>query len=130
MAIELQQVLLALVLAYVHFAVYAVIANLELGTKYTAGPRDCPPPDMSVGCGRLKRAYENFLETLPWFAIAVFAAHLAGKADDVVVLCGWTYLAARVVYVPAYWLGIPWVRSMIWLAATGAILVIVVRTLI
>ena len=103
---------------------------MELGTGYTAGPRDEPPRGLSKFCARLKRAYENHNETLPWFIGAVLAVHLAGKADATALLAGWTYLGARVLYLPAYVAGIPWLRSIIWGVATTAIFVIVFRALI
>lgn len=128
MAIELQQVLYALLLALAHLAVFAVAANLELGVRYTTGPRD-EPPDLSKKCARLGRAYENYLETLPWFIAAVVVTHLAGKVDEVTIWAGWAYLGARVMYVPAYYSGVPLLRSIIWSVAAGAIFLIVIRAL-
>ncbi|MBU1210898.1 MAG: MAPEG family protein [Alphaproteobacteria bacterium] len=130
MAVELQQVLYAVVLALAYLVVFATVANLELGTGYTAGPRDEPPRGLSTSCARLKRAYENHIETLPWFIGAMLAVHLAGKVDDVTLLAGWTYLSARVLYLPAYYVGVPWLRSIIWGIASTAIFVIVFRALI
>ncbi len=130
MAVELQQVLYALILALAQLVVYAAVANLEVGPKYTAGPRDEHPRGMSKGCARLGRAFENYLETLPWFLAAVLVAHLANKVDEVTVMAGWTYLAARLAYVPAYYSGVPWVRSIIWFVALVAIFVIVFRILL
>lgn len=124
MPFELIQLLIAVLLVPVHFAPFAVLANIELGPAYTSGPRDTPMSGLSPVCGRLKRAYENYLESLPWFAIVMFTAHLAERADVVVTTCGWVYLAARVAYLPAYVSGVPLVRSVIWLFATGAIFLI------
>ena len=130
MAVELQQLLWAVLLGAVHLAVFGVIANLQLGGTYTAGPRDEEPKGLSVGAKRLKRAFENYLGTLPWFAIAIIAAHLAQKVDAVSIGAGWVYLAARLLYVPAYAAHVPFARSLLWSVATFAILTIVVRTLL
>ena len=127
MAVELQQVLYAILLALAYLVIYAAVANLELGTGYTAGPRDEPPRGLSNSCARLKRAYENHIETVPWFIGAMLAVHLAGRVDEVTILAGWTYLGARVLYLPAYVSGLPWLRSIIWGIATTAIFVIVFR---
>ena len=129
MAVELQQVLYALILALAYLVIYAVVANVEVGTEYTAGPRDKPPEGLSKFCARLGRAYENYIETLPWFIGAVLVVHLAGKVDDTTLFAGWSYLGARVLYLPAYVSGIPWLRSIIWGIATTAIFVIVFRAL-
>lgn len=129
MPTELLQLSLAVLLAFVQLTLYAVKGNLDLGVGYTAGPRDTAPEGASTTCLRLKRAYENHLETLPWFAIAVLVAHLTNTADTIVIASGWAYLAARALYVPAYVSGIPFLRSVIWAAATLAILVITLRPL-
>lgn len=130
MATELVILLLAVLLAVAHLSLYAVVGNLQLGVGYTAGPRDEPPTGLSLHGRRLKRSYENYLETLPWFAIALVVAHLAGKADATVHLCGWVYLVARVAYIPAYVAGIPFLRSAVWAVATAMILIITLRTLL
>ncbi|MEM8878548.1 MAG: MAPEG family protein [Pseudomonadota bacterium] len=127
---DLVALLCAVLLAAVQLALYAVPGNLDLGVKYTAGPRDEPPDGLSVTTKRIKRAYENHLETLPWFAIAVLVAHMTGQADGVTAAASWTYLAGRVMYIPLYVFGVPFLRSAVWAVATGAILTIVLRTLL
>ena len=130
MTTDLAMLLLAVVLAFAQLVAFAIIGNLEVGPRYTGGPRDEPMPPLSPLCGRLKRAYENHLETLPWFAIAVIVTHLAGRADAVTAGASIAYLAARVAYVPAYVSGVPYLRSAIWTVATAAILVIVIKALV
>ena len=130
MATELQQLLYAVLLAVAYLGVYAVVANVQLGTRYTAGPRDKPPEGLSTSAQRMGRAYANYLESLPWFAIAVIVSHLSEKADAVTITAGWVYLAARLVYLPAYVIEIPFVRSAVWSIATFAILTIVIRLLL
>ncbi|MEL6747590.1 MAG: MAPEG family protein, partial [Pseudomonadota bacterium] len=109
-------------LAFVYFTVFAVRVNIELGVGYTAGPRDAAHKPLSTVTGRLSRAYSNHVETLPWFAATFIVAHLAMPGDGFVVACGWVYLAARVLYLPAYVTNFPFVRSSVWAVATGAIL--------
>ncbi|MEM6384309.1 MAG: MAPEG family protein [Pseudomonadota bacterium] len=128
---ELLVLLLAVLLAAIQLVLYAVPANLELEPGYTAGPRDGPPKrQLSVRTLRLKRAYDNHIETLPWFAIAVLVAHITGATDTVTTAAAWIYLAARLVYVPLYVIGVFGLRSIVWAIAFFAILTIVVRTLL
>ena len=129
MAIELQQLLLAVLLGAGYWLVYALIAIVQVGAGYAVGPRDTPPDKAAVATARAGRALANYLETLPWFAIAVIVAHLAQKVDDTTIMAGWVYLAARALYLPAYIIAIPYTRSLIWVVATFAILAIVIRTL-
>ncbi|MEL6372906.1 MAG: MAPEG family protein [Pseudomonadota bacterium] len=127
MPTELMQPVLAVLLAFAHLVVYALIANAQVGTAYLAGPRDTPNTGLSIGAARMKRAFENHLQTLPWFAIVMVVAHLSKQVDDTVITCGWIYLAARVLYIPAYVVHIPLVRSAVWAIATGMIIIIAVR---
>ncbi len=121
---------LAVLLAYVQLTIYAVSANRDYGPDYTMSPRDrAPERAASALTGRLRRAYENHLETLPWFAIAVLVAHVSGASGPVTAIASQIYLAARIVYIPCYAFG--WrLRSLIWSVAALAILVILGATLI
>lgn len=124
MTTELTMLLYAVLLAVVQLFLYAIPGITQTGTDYAAGPRDKEQPITGVA-GRLKRAYFNHIETLPLFAIAVFAAHITGASNGVTALAAQAYLAARIAYVPAYAFGLPWIRSLIWFVALAAIVVIV-----
>jgi uncharacterized MAPEG superfamily protein len=129
---ELTALTLAGLLQVVQYVLMAVPANRELGTAKTASPRD---PDrlgrplmeqVSRRTGRLIRALDNHFEGLILFTLAVVVVTLGGRASGFTAACAWTYLAARVLYVPAYAFGwSPW-RSAIWFVgfiATAAMLV-------
>lgn len=124
---ELTALALAALVQYVQFVLFAVPANIELGTGYTASPRDRPPSrQMSVTTGRLQRAMTNHFEALILFTIATVVVTLSGQQSGVTAGCAWAYLAARVLYIPAYAYGWrPW-RSAIWgvgFFATAAMIV-------
>ncbi len=123
---ELTALTLAGLLQVVQYVLMAVPANLELGPGKTLGPRD---PDrlgkplveqVSPRTGRLFRALNNHFEGLILFTLAVTVVTLSGQSTALTQACAWTYLAARVLYVPAYYFGLsPW-RSVIWLVGFGA----------
>lgn len=117
---ELTVLALAGLLQGVQFSLMSIPANLELGPGKTMSPRD---PDrlgkplieqVSVKTGRLFRAMNNHFEALIMFTIAVVVITLGDKGTGFSAACAWTYLVARVLYIPAYYFGLtPW-RSLIW----------------
>jgi uncharacterized MAPEG superfamily protein len=123
---ELTVLALAGLLQVVQFALMSVPANLELGSGKTLGPRD---PDrlgkplieqVSPRTGRLFRALNNHFEGLILFTLAVVVVTLSGQSSGFTAACAWTYLIARVLYVPAYAYGlVPW-RSLIWMVGFAA----------
>ncbi|MCU0912191.1 MAG: MAPEG family protein, partial [Rhodobacteraceae bacterium] len=87
-------------------------------------------PDMSPRTGRLYRALDNHFEGLILFTIAVVAITITDQSSALTTLCAWTYLVARVLYVPAYAFGlVPW-RSVIWLVGFVATVLMLVATLL
>lgn len=50
---------------------------------------------------------DNHFEALILFTLAVTVVTLAGRATAFTAACGWVYLGARILYVPAYALGSP-----------------------
>lgn len=130
MTTELLVLVLAALLAVGQLSWNAVRANLEMGPAWFLTPRDdAPPQALSTGLGRLKRAYENHMETLPLFAVAVLVLTVADKGSTLTAACAWLYLGARVLFVPAYRFGwMPW-RSVIWAAGFVAILLMLLAAL-
>jgi uncharacterized MAPEG superfamily protein len=130
LTIELTILVLAVLLAFAQLTLYAVFANRDYGPDYTMSPRDSGPQrPASAMTGRLRRAYENHLESLPWFAIAVLVAHVSGTTSWITASASLIYLAARIVYIPCYAFG--WrLRSLVWSVAALAILAILGDTLI
>lgn len=128
---ELTALALAGLLQVVQYALFALPANLELGPGYTSSPRDRPPSRaMSVRTGRLQRALTNHFEGLILFTLAVAVTTLSGQSTAFTAACGWVYLAARILYVPAYTFGWrPW-RSAIWGVGFLATTVMIVASLI
>ena len=128
---ELTALSLAGLLQMVQFILFAVPANLELGTRYTAGPRDrAPERPLSTLTGRLQRAMNNHFEGLILFTLAVVVVTLSGQTSPVTAACAFAYLGARVLYIPAYALGWrPW-RSAIWAVGWFATLGLMLAALI
>ena len=124
--------LTVLALAAVWQAVQIVLAgaamNRDVGFAWNAGPRDSPP-EFSALTGRLRRAVDNHFEALIFFTIAVVVVTLSRAANPLTAACAWTYLAARILYVPAYAFGwSPW-RSAIFTVGAAATAVMILAAL-
>lgn len=128
MPFELTVLVLAALWAAAQLFLFAVPANLELGSDYLAGPRD-EKRELKGRTARLQRAFNNHMEGLVWFTVAVVAVVLSDKSSAVTQGAAALYLAARVAYVPAYALGwAPW-RSVIWGVGFLATLVMLIASL-
>ena len=133
---ELTVLALAAIWQVIQITLMAIPANLELGTAKTLSPRDpdrlgTPLMDqVSLRTGRLHRAMTNHFEGLILFTIAVVVVTLAEASSSLTTACAWTYLAARILYVPAYAFAlVPW-RSLLWALGLGATVVMLVAALI
>ena len=78
------------------------------------GPRDHVRPYTVVG-GRASRALANMQEALPVFLALALMNMILGTAAGLAITGGWIFLVARVLYVPAYFAGIPVLRTLIWM---------------
>ena len=128
---ELTALALAGLLQAVQFLLFAVPANMELGANYTSGPRDrAPERPLSTLTGRLQRALNNHFEGLILFTLAVVVVTASGQSSTVTQAAAWVYLAARVLYIPAYAFGLtPW-RSVVWALGFFATLTMLLAALI
>jgi uncharacterized MAPEG superfamily protein len=128
---ELTVLALAGLLQALQFTIFAIPANKELGVGYTSSARDRPPSQpMSTVTGRLQRALNNHFEGLILFTLAVVVVTLGNQSTPVTQWAAWTYLGARVLYIPAYALGWrPW-RSAIWTVGFLATLTMIVAALL
>jgi uncharacterized MAPEG superfamily protein len=119
-----------LVLAIVQILLPAMLRTSETGVDYNASARDAPST-APVGkiTGRLQRAQQNLFETLPLFAAAILIAHVAGKNGDLTYWGAVIYLVARVLYVPLYAFGVPFVRSAVWSVGLAGLILILVAIL-
>jgi uncharacterized MAPEG superfamily protein len=126
---ELTALALAGLLQCIQYTAYSVAANRQVGPRYALGPRDEPRP-LTGMAGRLQRALNNHFEGLILFTIAVVVVTFLKVSTPLTAACAWAYLAARVLYVPAYAFGwSPW-RSVIWGVGFFATLVMLVAALV
>lgn len=111
----LQLVAYMTVLTWVSIMAGAFLRNREWtldGMKVGLSNRDHLPEPTALG-GRAVRAASNTLENFVLFVALALTAHVAGL-DAEATLGAQVFFWARLVYLPVYWAGITYVRSLVW----------------
>lgn len=129
MTTELTLLAWTLVLALVQIMLTANLRTAETGIQYNASARDGEAPPPRPVTARLQRAQANLFETLPLFIGAVLIAHVSGSEGDLTLWGCWMYLVARIVYIPLYAAGIPYVRSLVWLVSLAGVIMVLAAVL-
>ncbi|WIJ26592.1 MAPEG family protein [Devosia sp. RR2S18] len=117
-----------IILALVHLSAASFAFKAQVGNRYTVGARDegLKPEGLA---GRLDRAQRNFNETFPAFAAAVLLLlHLQSEGTFSAVGAA-LYLGGRILYLPLYAAGVPWLRTFSWNFATLGLVMVAVDTL-
>jgi uncharacterized MAPEG superfamily protein len=120
---ELWTLVAAVLLGLVHVSAASFAFKAQVGNAYTVGPRDEDIQPTGIA-GRLHRAQRNFAETFALFAALVLVAHVSGRTGAMSHWGAALYLVGRVLFLPLYALGVPWLRTFAWnLATLGLVLV-------
>ena len=105
---------LSVALLLLHVLIQANLSTLDRGLGWNAGPRDKPREAKSVLAGRAERMSANFRETYPGFVALVLALAIAGDPSGWGFAGALLWFAARIVYIPLYLGGVPYIRSLAW----------------
>lgn len=125
MTFELYALCVATLLGLVHLSAASFTFKAQVGNRYTVGPRDEDLKPSGVA-GRLQRAQANFLETYPLFAALALMVHVTGAAGPWSYWGAMLYVIGRILFLPLYAAGVPWLRTFSWnLATLGLVLVAV-----
>jgi uncharacterized MAPEG superfamily protein len=116
-------------LLVLHIMVEGQTATRERGLDWNAGPRDGEARPLGKLAGRAERALRNFQETYPAFIALALALVVSGRAGDLGTIGAGTWFAARIVYLPLYLLGIPYLRSLCWVVSMLGLAMMFVRLL-
>ena len=112
MTLVMQLLAWSVVLLIVHIGFQGALVTRERGLAWNAGPRDDAQPPAGKYAGRAQRALDNFKETYPAFIALALALSIAGRTDGVGTLGAEVWFAGRVVYLPLYLFGVPWLRTL------------------
>jgi uncharacterized MAPEG superfamily protein len=129
MTVEMACLFAAMVMALVHLTAASFSFKAQVGNRYSVGPRDEDLQPKGVA-GRLHRAQRNFLETFPVFVAAVLMGHVLDRTGDVSAVGALLYVAGRIVFLPLYAWGVPWLRTFSWNIATLGLVLVMVQLLL
>lgn len=117
MNVEIKLLGWSIFLGLAHVFIAAGLATAQRGLLWNAGNRDGAVKPLTGAAARAGRANANFLETFPFFAAAVLAVVVANRTSTHTALGAQLYFWARLVYLPVYIAGIPYLRTLIWVIA-------------
>jgi uncharacterized MAPEG superfamily protein len=117
---------LGIVLLVVQLVLHTLATISDHGRGYALGPHDETLRIKSIYGGRITRAFYNLLETFVVFAALALALVVTGKAGGLGAAGAWVWFSARVLYVPAYVVAIPGVRTALWTVSMVGVLMMLV----
>lgn len=129
MTLELWMLFGAALLGIVHLSAASFAFKSQVGNRYTVGARDENLQPTGVA-GRLQRAQQNFLETFAVFAVCVLLCDLTDAYGDLSYWGAILYLAGRLVFLPLYAAGVPWLRTFSWNLATLGLMLVGIQVLV
>jgi uncharacterized MAPEG superfamily protein len=111
----------SVVLLVVQICLQGMLATRELGSGWNAGPRDGDKQPEGKLAGRAARASKNLQETYPAFIGLALALAIVGDPSGWGLTGAWVWLACRILYIPLYLAGIPYIRSLVWLGSLAGL---------
>jgi uncharacterized MAPEG superfamily protein len=124
MTTEIQMLAWAIALGIVQLLLATTLATQVRGLKWNASARDAVVPPLTGVAARTDRAFRNFMETFPFFAAAVLAVVVSGRGNATTALGAQLYFWGRLIYVPLYAMGIPYLRTLVWTVSLVGVLMV------
>lgn len=116
MSTDLAMLVWSAVLCVVLFLPYVLARVMVWGLVDTVGyPKN--PPALPDWAQRAHRAHVNMAENIGPFAALVLVAHVTGAASDLTALGALIFFWARVAHAIVFIAGLPWVRTLAFVAS-------------
>jgi len=126
MSLELKLLVWSVALAFAQCLVAVSGATLQVGLPTLAGNRE-KMPEITGWAGRAERAHRNMLQSLVLFTALVLAAQVTNKLDATTALGAQLFFWARLAYAAVYVIGLPWIRTLVWLIGVVGLVLIFAR---
>lgn len=115
LGIEAASVLFAGFLVWLSALIQHFTNVLERGAQYVTSDRSVAPAMQGL-FGRATRTLSNNIESALMYAPTVLVLIALERTNATTALAATTYIGARGVFSIAYWMNIPVIRSVAWLA--------------
>ena len=127
MTTELRLLVASVILGLVQLIAASHLISFQYGYRWTGGSRDESVPPLRGLANRMDQATTNFLETFPFFATLVLAAHFTNRDGLLTVWGAHLYFWARLGYLLAAVLGYGLILSAVFwnTALAGMVLYLV-----
>jgi len=130
MTIELLAALVVIALGLLQVVLQAGEYRRVHGVPYANTAQDVPSTQTdSILLGRLTRALRNLHETLPFFLGVVIILALMDYSTTNTRIAALVFAGARIVYLPLYAMGVPYLRGLVWTISFIALISLVVTAL-
>lgn len=123
MPVELKMLGWSAALGLVYLVFATLLSLVRRGMTWNAGNRDEQVPLTGLAA-RADRASRNYLETFAFLAAAVLVVVVGQRTNAQTALGAQLYVWARVVYLPVYAIGIPYLRTLVWAASVVGIVMV------
>ncbi len=120
---ELTTLAWAVALAFVQVLVAVQGALMQVGLTTLVQNRE-HFPELTGWAGRACRAHRNMIENLVLFAALVLAAVAAGRTNNITLVGAELFLWGRVAYAIVYLIGLPWLRTGVWVVSVVGLIMI------
>lgn len=123
MPVELKMLGWSILLGLVYLVFATLLSLMQRGMTWNAGNRE-QLVELTGLAARVDRSSRNFMETFVFFAAAVLAVVVGQCTSAKTALGAELYLWARVVYLPVYAIGIPYLRTLVWTVSVVGIVMV------
>src|SRR5437762_13649367 len=114
LSIELKMLFYSAILGIIQLLIATQLSTAQRGVKWNLSPRDEKVPELTGVAGRMDRAFKNFMETFPFFIVAILIVQITQLQNSSSSIGAMIYFWARLLYVPLYAAGIIGVRTFVW----------------
>jgi len=130
MTTELHFLVASVILGLLQLIAASHLISYQRGYRWTASDRDGRVPPLRGLANRVDQATTNFLETFPFFAVLVLAAHLTNIHNALTLWGAHLYFWGRLGYLTAAALGFGLLRSaVLWNVALAGMALFLVALL-